>query len=130
MFKFSASHRLYINTLSKEENFSLFDKCSSQNGHGHDYVVEVKVKDKIDDKTGMVTDHLQLENRGKKIIDRLNYRWIDKDIEHFRENQSTVENIGVYLWDEFYEILGKRLSGIKIWENKRSYFEYFEEMQR
>lgn len=129
VFKFSASHRLYIDSLSVEENFNIFDRCSNFEGHGHDYVVEVKVENKIDDKSGMVINHLWMNREGMKIIEKLNYRWIDRDVDHFKINQSTVENIGIYLWREFFNIFGEKLSGIKIWENNRSYFEYYEEIE-
>jgi 6-pyruvoyltetrahydropterin/6-carboxytetrahydropterin synthase len=34
---FSASHRLYSNSLSEEENEMIYGKCSNPNGHGHNY---------------------------------------------------------------------------------------------
>ena len=39
--QFSAAHRLFVRGLSDEENFKLFDKCSRENGHGHNYKVSV-----------------------------------------------------------------------------------------
>ncbi len=78
----------------------------------------------------MVVNHLELENIGKRIIEEFDYHRIDKDIDYFKDNQSTVENIGVYLWDEFRQVYGEKVHYIKVWENKRSYFEYFEEKQR
>ena len=41
--QFSAAHRLFVRGLSDEENFKLFDKCSRENGHGHNYKVSVHV---------------------------------------------------------------------------------------
>jgi len=35
---FSASHRLHSPFLSDEENETIFSKCNSVNGHGHNYV--------------------------------------------------------------------------------------------
>lgn len=89
--------------------------------------MEVKTNGNVDEKTGMVTNHENFGNTGDEIIDRLNYIWIDRDLDYFKDRQSTVENIGLYLWQEFYRFLGDKLYGIKVWENKRSYFEYFEE---
>ena len=39
--QFSAAHRLYIKSLSEEENFEIFNKCSWENGHGHNYKVRI-----------------------------------------------------------------------------------------
>lgn len=129
-FSFQASHRLYIDGLSEKENFEIFDRCSNIEGHGHDYMVELRLKSEINNGEPMVVNHLDFKNNGKKIINRLDYRWIDKDIDFFKDNQSTVENLGIYLWDEFKKVYGEKVHYIKVWENKRSYFEYFEEKQR
>ncbi len=115
--------------LSDEENFAIFDKCANPSGHGHDYTVEVAIRGEIDGETGMVINRVDFEKRAVPIIEELNYKWIDRDINFFQENISTVENIGKYLWQKFTEIIPDRLDGIKIWENPKSYFEYFEEKQ-
>ena len=40
--QFSAAHRLFVRGLSDEENFKLFDKCSRESGHGHNYKVSLR----------------------------------------------------------------------------------------
>lgn len=127
IFRFSASHRLFIEGLSDEENFTIFDKCANPAGHGHDYTVEVAIRGRIDDETGMVINRIDFEKRAAHVIEGLNYKWIDRDIHFFQENISTVENIGKYLWQKFTEIVPDGLDNIKVWENPKSYFEYFEE---
>lgn len=89
--------------------------------------MEVKASGAVDEKTGMIINHQQFREAGDDIIDKLNYVWVDRDIDYFKERQSTVENIGLYLWREFNKFLGENLHSIKVWENRRSYFEYFEE---
>ena len=115
--------------LSDEENFAIFDKCANPSGHGHDYTVEVAIRGEIDGETGMVINRVDFEKRAVPIIEELNYKWIDRDINFFQENISTVENIGKYLWQKFTEIIPDSLDRIKIWENPKSYFEYFEEKE-
>ena len=127
IFRFSASHRLFMKGLSDEENFAIFDKCANPAGHGHDYTVEVAIGGEIDDETGMLINRIDFEKQAAPVIEELNYKWIDRDIDFFQENISTVENIGKYLWQEFAEIVPGRLDSIRVWENPKSYFEYFEE---
>lgn len=129
VFRFSASHRLFIERLSDEENFAIFDKCANPAGHGHDYTAEVAISGEIDEETGMVINRIDFEKRAAPIIEELNYKWIDRDIPFFQENVSTVENIGKYLWQKFAEIVPGKLDRIKIWENPKSYFEYSGEKQ-
>lgn len=129
VFRFSASHRLFIEGLSDEENFAIFDRCANPSGHGHDYSVEVAIRGEIDDETGMIINRIDFENQAAPIIEELNYKWIDRDIPFFQKNISTVENIGKYLWQKFAEIIPDKLDHIRIWENPKSYFEYIGEKQ-
>jgi len=126
VFKFSASHRLFIEGLSDEENLAVFDKCANPAGHGHDYSVEVTIRGEIDNETGMVINRIDFERQAIPIIEELNYKWIDRDIPFFENNISTVENIGKYLWRKFSELIPDKLDHIRIWANQKSYFEYFE----
>ena len=84
VFRFSASHRLFVEGLSDEENFAIFDKCANPAGHGHDYSVEVAVRGEIDDETGMVISRIDFEKQATPIIEELNYKWIDRDIPFFQ----------------------------------------------
>ncbi len=128
IFKFCASHRLFIPKLSEKENSAIFGQCSNPAGHGHDYLVEVGVIGEIDPESGMVINLRSFDKLATPIIEELDYKWIDKDIPFFRENVSTVENIGKYFWKKFSEIVPEGvLFRIKVWENPRSCFEYFGE---
>ena len=124
VFRFCASHRLFVEGLSDEENFAMFDKCANPAGHGHDYTVEVALRGEIDDETGVLIGRSDFKRHAAPIIEELNYKWIDRDIPFFRENISTVENIGKYLWARFEEVVPQKLDHIRIWENPKSCFEY------
>lgn len=124
IFRFSASHRLFFERLSDRENFAVFDRCSNPAGHGHDYAVEVGIRGEIDPETGMVANRLDLEKRARPVIEELDYSRIDRDIPFFRENMSTVENIGMYLWERLERVFPGKLDRVRVWENSRSSFEY------
>ena len=129
-FNFCAGHRLFIEGLTEEENINIFDKCANPNGHGHDYKVEVRISDNISDKTGMVIDRNELSEVIDEIREEFDYKRIDKEIDYFKENQSTVENITLYIWGRLLGKFKDRLKYIKVWENERSYFEYYKERIR
>lgn len=129
-FNISAGHRLFIEELSEEENIKMFDKCANPRGHGHDYRIELMFTDKISDETGMAISRNDMEVAVAEIVSDMDYKRIDKEIPFFRENQSTVENVAVYIWNKIFDKCGKKLAHVKIWENDRSYFEYHEEELR
>ncbi len=55
-YDFSASHRLHSQSLSDEENAEIFGKCNWENGHGHNYDVEVTLAGEPDPRTGLLFD--------------------------------------------------------------------------
>lgn len=124
IFRFSASHRLFFERLSDRENFAAFDRCSNPAGHGHDYAVEVGIRGEIDPETGMVANRLDLERLARPVMEELDYSRLDRDIPFFRENMSTVENIGMYLWERLERVFPGKLDRVRVWENPRSSFEY------
>ena len=130
VFSFSAGHRLFINGLTDEENIKIFDKCANPRGHGHDYKVEVRISSDISECTGMVVQRKNIKEAINEIKDSLDYRRIDQEIEFFEACQSTVENIAIYIWNKLFVKFDDTLKYVKVWENERSYFEYYREKIR
>lgn len=127
VFNFSAGHRLFIEGLTDEENIKIFDKCANPRGHGHDYKVEVMLSSDISEDTGMIVQREVIEEGINDIKNSLDYKRIDQEIEYFKKYQSTVENIAVYVWDKLFIKFDNTLKYVKVWENERSYFEYYQE---
>ena len=61
-YRLSASHRLHCEGLGEEENRAVYGKCNNPYGHGHNYVVEVRVGGEVDSVTGMVCDLAALDD--------------------------------------------------------------------
>lgn len=126
-YRFSAGHRLFIKSLSDEENFKIFDTCSNLNGHGHDYAIQVKLYGEIDPETGMIYSLQELDNIMSPVIDELDHKRLDIEIPYFENDQPTGENIAKYIWNKIKPSLNDKLIHIKLSETSRSYFEYYEE---
>mmetsp|Transcript_9681 Transcript_9681/g.14584 ORF Transcript_9681/g.14584 Transcript_9681/m.14584 type:complete len:149 (+) Transcript_9681:146-592(+) len=103
---FSCAHRLHSTALSDEENAKIFGKCNHPNGHGHNYTLEVCLRGPIDPKTGMLMNLTSL----KKVIeiavmDVLDHKNIDKDVEYFTHHTSTAENLCVFIYSQIKQHL-------------------------
>jgi len=127
VFDFSAGHRLFVEGIGEEENFKIFDKCANPQGHGHDYKVEFRVSSDISESTGMIIERPAIEDGVNEIKNNLDYRRMDQEVEYFKKNQSTVENIAIYIWNCLSDRFNGALKYVKVWENDRSYFEYYKE---
>jgi len=53
---FNAAHRLHNKDWDDIKNSIVFGKCNNPNYHGHNYIVEAKVKGEINNETGFVID--------------------------------------------------------------------------
>jgi 6-pyruvoyltetrahydropterin/6-carboxytetrahydropterin synthase len=123
---FNAAHRVHNPELSDEENRSLFGKCNNPNWHGHNYVLEVSVEGEIDARTGYVVDLARVkEIVQREVIDRVDHRNFNVEVEFMRDVIPTTENIAVAFWRILSPaIMPGRLRRIKLWETENHYVEY------
>jgi len=121
---FCAAHRLYVDGLSAEENRRIFGDCSRL--HGHNYVLEVTFAGEPDPKTGMVIHLSELDAIVKdRVIDRLDHRDLNEDVEEFKTTPSTVEMIAKYVWGRLRgAVPGAKLHLVRIWEDQESFADY------
>ncbi|KAL7869124.1 hypothetical protein AOLI_G00131120 [Acnodon oligacanthus] len=118
----SACHRLHSKSLSDEENKRIFGKCNNPNGHGHNYKVEVTVRGKIDQDTGMVMNLTDLKQYIEEAIMKpLDHKNLDLDVPYFADVVSTTENLAVYIWDSMVKLLPPNmLYEIKVHETDKN----------
>lgn len=124
---FSAAHRLYNPTFTDEQNEAVFDKCNNPNGHGHNYVLEVTVKGLPDAKTGYVIDLKQLKDiLYVVIIDRVDHKHLNYDVDFLRGIIPTVENLCVMFWRELESRLPSgELHRIRLYESDQNVADYY-----
>jgi len=125
-FEFSAAHRLHCNELSDEENQKLFGKCNNPTGHGHNYVFEVTVSNEVDSDRGQVIGIDDFEAIVKHaIVDRLDHKHLNEDVEHFKTVNPSVENIAIAIYRWLDGEFGKaKLERIKVFETPKTWAEY------
>lgn len=97
--RFSASHRLHSPALSDTENQRIFGKCNHPNGHGHNYVAEIRLRGPIDPKTGMVFNLTDLKALiDDTVMDKMDHKYLNLDVAEFRQINPTAENIALVIW--------------------------------
>ena len=103
---FSAAHRLYNPAWSDERNEAVFDKCNNPAGHGHNYVLEVTVAGPIDTETGYLVDLKELKRIIRsRVIDKVDHRNLNTDVDFLRGMIPTAENIAVAIWGQLVDAL-------------------------
>jgi 6-pyruvoyltetrahydropterin/6-carboxytetrahydropterin synthase len=124
---FCAAHRLRVDGLSPEENHRIFGECSRL--HGHNYALEVTFAGEPDPGTGMVIHLSELDGIVKgRVIDRLDHRNLNEDVEEFKSVPSTVEMLAKYVWEHLRgAVPGAKLHRVRIWEDHESFADYYGE---
>lgn len=127
---FAASHRLHTERLSETENQRVFGKCNNPYGHGHNYVLEVRVSGKIDPATGMIANLADLDGFvEREVLDVMDHRSLNEDVAAFRNVVPTTENLCIEISRRLKKFPYARLERVRIEETSNNSFEYFGDTQ-
>lgn len=130
---FCAGHRVHNPSLDDETNRTLFGKCNNQNGHGHNYKVEVTIKGPVDRTTGMVINLLELRDIMAMVIEPMDHRRLDQDLEYFAASGivATTENIAIYMWNKISKLLPHTTSmvNLRLHETDKNFIDYKGELE-
>ena len=126
---FCAAHKVARNDWSTEKNYEVFGKCSNPNWHGHNYTLWVTVKGEVNPETGFVANLSTVSELIKKnILDKVDHKNLDMDVDFMKGKLSSTENLAVEFWKQLHtpmNALGCTLHCIKIQETEKNYVEYF-----
>ena len=128
---FAAAHRLARPELSQAENEAIYGKCARPHGHGHNYLLDVTVRGRIDPRTGMVCDLATLQRLvDDLVVEPFDHTFLNKDVEHFASTVPTAENIALHIADLLtgpIAAAGARLHKVRLQESPNNAAEVFAE---
>jgi 6-pyruvoyltetrahydropterin/6-carboxytetrahydropterin synthase len=127
--EFSAAHFYHNPAFSPEENLRVFGKCNNQNGHGHNYTLEVTVKGTVDPASGFVVDLKELKDiMNREVLDALDHRHLNKEIPEFANQIPTTENIAIAIWQRLVTKLSTaRLHQVRLYETPDLFVDFYGE---
>ena len=119
---FSASHRLWSEHLTDEENYATYEKCANPNGHGHNYTLEVTVRGQPDERTGMVLNLTDLKNAvNEAIITWVDHKHLNYDVPWLEGIIPTTEMLVIKFWQRLETALPKgQLYEVKLYETENN----------
>ena len=112
-FSFEAAHQLD------------WHSGACKNLHGHSYRLEVTVSGPLTN-DGIVIDFADLSALvQREVIDRVDHRNLNVDVEFMRGVNPTAENIVVACWRVLERhVMPGRLRRLRLWETENNYVEY------
>ncbi|MCM8793869.1 MAG: 6-carboxytetrahydropterin synthase QueD, partial [Candidatus Omnitrophica bacterium] len=102
-------------------------KCEAL--HGHNWKVKATVEGKKLAKNGMLLDFGELKKKLKEVLEELDHKNLN-EIEYFKKNNPTSENIARFIFDRLSNRLketSSRLKKVTVWETDTSSASYYEE---
>ena len=121
-FSFAATHKLWNNDFTEQENFEAFGKCANKTGHGHNYVAEITIKSI----NGGVNVGQMERIVDAEFIQAVDHKNLNVDLTEFADIIPTVENITKFAWEKLSGKFGNdKLHCITVWETEKTYCSYF-----
>jgi len=128
---FNAAHKLFNKNWSREKNDLVFGPCANDNWHGHNFDLITTIEGEVDPASGFVVDFGLLSKLIKdEVINKIDHKNINLDVEFMKEKMASCENIVI----EFWKILepqisllapDARLYRLALHETKNNFVEYY-----
>jgi 6-pyruvoyltetrahydropterin/6-carboxytetrahydropterin synthase len=123
-FEFAATHKLWNDRFSDEQNREIFGKCANPSGHGHNYLVEVTVKTPADAEPLKIGQFERVVD--SRLMQLLDHKNLNVDVPEFGNRIATVENLAVFAWERLAgQFDPAQLHCVTIWESDRTYCSYY-----
>lgn len=117
---FEAAHSYWLPGLSPEENRGLFGAAANPNGHGHNYVCEATVAGRVEPRTGVVLNIVELDRKLKETVRQLDHKFINREHPHFVRRAPSCENLAAFLFAELGPAVGGALlCRVRLFESRR-----------
>ena len=124
-YRFAASHRLHSVQLGEDENWRVYGKCNNPYGHGHNYIVEVRVSGKVDPQTGMIANLADLDSFvEREVLEPFDHKSLNEDVPAFRDRVPTTENLCIEIFQRLKSFPEAKLERVRVEETGNNSFEY------
>ena len=102
---FSAAHAYAKPGASFDENQKVYGSSAKPAGLGHNFKLEAHFKGSIDSQTGMIINLADIDSWLKKMVEPLDHHHLNRDVEFFKTNVPTAENIARYCFESLKWIM-------------------------
>ena len=120
-FEFSAMHQLWNDQFDDAKNYEMFGKCGNPAGHGHNYILEVKVSRPVESGDDNWTQEYQKVIK-QYFLDNVDHKNLNREVSGLENCNPTVENLARFAWEILSESFDNcKLHSVTIWENDRTY---------
>ena len=120
-----AAHRLHRPDWSEKKNRAVYGNCADL--HGHQYKIEITLEGEINPDTGMLINGYDVDGIfRKKILKKIDHKYLNKDVPFFKKNPPTAEWIAAWVFGELQSLFPQRccLTKVRVYETPNLYAEF------
>ena len=130
IYRFSAAHVLARPDWEPDQNQKVYGQCANPAGHGHNYILEVRLRGSIDRETGHLLSPERLDQMVKeKVLDRLDHGCLNQEVDEFASRVPTAENIARFVWRSLVGAVAPAwLDRVRLEETRKNSVEYSEDV--
>lgn len=130
-FEFSAAHRLHNPALSDADNVATFGKCNNPLGHGHNYELQVTLRDEPHKLPTLQTLETAVNDT---VIRAYDHKHLNEEVPEFQPLSRggrgiipSVENIAAAAYARLKPVFPTQLASVTVWETPKTWAEYSED---
>jgi 6-pyruvoyltetrahydropterin/6-carboxytetrahydropterin synthase len=127
--RFNAAHKMWRPDWSVDKNKEFYGKCANENWHGHNYELFVTVKGDIQESGYVVDLKLLSQLIQKNILEKLDHKNINLDVDFMKNKVSSTENLTLGIWEILESAikndLNCNLHCVKLYETENNFVEYY-----
>lgn len=123
---FSCGHKYENLNWSDQKNIEVFGPCYSEFGHGHNYFVEFHINAPVCPDTGMTINLTDADAVIAKVVNQVDHKHLNFDLEYFKTVVPTTENIAQFLFEnsqQEFELFNASLKKVVLYEDENLWVE-------
>ena len=94
-------------------------KC--EHVHGHNYTVELYIEKKETESNGLVLDFGIIKSRLDVVLETLDHKYLNEDVEYFKVNNTSAENIAFYIFGLVEKTVTEaKVTKVCVWESEKA----------
>jgi len=125
---FNATHKLWNDNWTPEENKRIFGPCANENWHGHNYTLDITLAGNINPETGYVMDLKEIKDIAEKhVLSKVDHKNLALDVDFMKGLNPTTEILAIKFWEILYPLLKREnasLYEITLYETERQWVSY------
>lgn len=125
---FSCGYTFKVPKQTPAQNRKTYGAIFTEDGYGRNFRFEASFAGKVDPESGMIVNLADIDLWLKKVVDQLDHHFLNDDVEFFKTQVPTPENITRFIFNEIAKQISPKLkitlTNVRLFENDTRWIDY------